>query len=301
MLGASFTTPTSRRERERGVLEDLRREVGVEALLVGHGTSLVAAAGVLNAIDPASAEPGDDASPEPSSLQTALRYAFMNQVVRFLLRPWPRKSERDTADAEFRTRLSVAALSSSAVALEGDLRSLPASHRDWLRRCLPALGRECWAPDLWHEPDPQRLVVPLLGKRRALLAVNTSNDAVAIAPSLAGCGLWGPHHVFDFWAGRYLGVVEDTVPAAEIPSGGCRVLALTPVSSRPVVVGSNLHIGMGTLEVTNLREQGSSGVEMDLRLPGRREGELWVAPAAGRDAVAAAVRFENRGRVRLRW
>jgi hypothetical protein len=84
-----------------------------------------------------------------------------------------------------------------------------------------------------------------------------------------------------------------------VDPGGCRVVGLTPPSDRAQVVGSSLHIGMGTLEVASLRPLSRRRHLLSLRLAGAHRGDVWFTepesaqarrvPVAFRDAAAVEV------------
>jgi hypothetical protein len=59
-------------------------------------------------------------------------------------------------------------------------------------------------------------------------------------------------HAFEFWNGEYLGSFAGTLPAA-VPPHGVRVYRLTPDTGAPTVMGSDMHILMGEVELLDLR------------------------------------------------
>ncbi len=196
-------------------------------------------------------------------------------------------------------RLSLAALVAGVLRLRGDPARLEPARGAALRRALPLLARPGFPADLDAAGGARTLVVPLLGGRLAVLLLAPEGASTQIGVELGGLGVAGPHHVFDFWPGRYLGVLEDRVPVAPVAGGGCRLLALTPVAARPQLVGSTLHVGMGTLEGFALEQGPGGALRVELRLPGEREGEIWIASAASRSARALAVRFRDAGSFEL--
>ena len=201
--------------------------------------------------------------------------------------------------AEAEAALSLAALLGGVLRLRGDPARLEPARAAALRRALPLLARPGLATDLDAAGGPHTLVVPLLGGRLAVLLLAPPRRPTLVGVELRRLGAAGPHHVFDFWPGRYLGVVEERMAPAPLPGGGCRLLGLTPVAARPQLVGSTLHVGMGTLEGFSLEEGPGAALRLDLRLPGEREGEVWVAAAGSRTARAIAVRFRDAGAFEL--
>jgi hypothetical protein len=106
-------------------------------------------------------------------------------------------------------------------------------------------------------------------------------------------GQRGPFHGFDFWENRPLGLLHEGIPARGVDPGGCRVIGLTPPSDRAQVIGSSLHIGMGTLEVASLRPHSPSGHLLSLRLAGTHRGDVWIAESQSTTAVRVPVAFRN--------
>jgi hypothetical protein len=143
------------------------------------------------------------------------------------------------------------------------------------------------------------LLTPLFGERLAVVVWNPSDGAREVGLSLAELGCSGPHHVYDFWEDCYVGVIDRRIPPRRVAPHGCRVLGLTPISDRPQVVGSNLHIGMGTLEVASLRATSDPGLRLSLRLPGAHAGAVWIAAGGAHDAHRVAVDFEDSATIRV--
>ena len=192
-------------------------------------------------------------------------------------------------------RLSLAGLLGGVLRLRGDPSRLEPARLAALRRALPLLALPGLAADLEAAGGPRSLMVPLLGGRLAVLLLAPEGPPTLLGVELRSLGATGPHHVFDFWPGRYLGVAEERVAATRVPGGGCRLLGLTPLAARPQLVGSTLHLGMGTLEGFALEEGPGAALRLELRLPGEREGELWIAPAGSRSARRLTVRFRDAG------
>ena len=57
------------------------------------------------------------------------------------------------------------------------------------------------------------------------------------------------------------------------------------------MIGSSLHIGMGTLEVASLRPLPQSGHVLSLRLAGTHRGDVWIAEPQSTTAERVPVDF----------
>ncbi len=81
-------------------------------------------------------------------------------------------------------------------------------------------------------------------------------------------------HVWSFWDEQYLGVGQQGFTARHVRAHGCLLLRLTPLSEAPVLIGSTLHITMGTAELLK-SEPAQHSVELHLTDAGARNGTLY--------------------------
>ena len=106
-------------------------------------------------------------------------------------------------------------------------------------------------------------------------------------------------HVWSFWDESYLGIQDSEFVATNVPPHGAVVLRLTAMSANedePVLVGSNLHIGMGSAEIKTINTQ-SDKMEIALTDAGARAGDLFVysrRPLAFGSATGCAVTAVDR-------
>lgn len=99
-------------------------------------------------------------------------------------------------------------------------------------------------------------------------------------------------HIWSFWDGRYYGLGDVKTVLRNIPPHGCKLLRLTEIPADcnlPVLVGSDLHIGMGTAEISDYRVTDS---EIAIRLTdaGAREGCLYVYCPSRLDSASISTR-----------
>lgn len=84
-------------------------------------------------------------------------------------------------------------------------------------------------------------------------------------------------HVWLFWDEQYLGIADASFNAKDVDGHGCELLRLTPVSQNeetPIVVGSNLHITMGS-EIKSLDATPAETI-IELTDAGARDGKLFI-------------------------
>ncbi|MFO1529563.1 MAG: histidine kinase [Kiritimatiellia bacterium] len=118
------------------------------------------------------------------------------------------------------------------------------------------------------------------GRMTVALLWNPGSTERTVHLDFAAAGLdpASRYAVWSFWDNRYLGVVEGgwtTPPLAPGASQHVRFTPLAAVESRPVLVGSNLHIHCGAEEVRRVNSlQGA--MEIELGGEGARDGDLFV-------------------------
>jgi hypothetical protein len=215
-----------------------------------------------------------------------IELAFTNQLL-WLVAPGPLRVA-DGSLAEARARASIAGLAGGLLTLADDLDELCDERFELLQRILPPLARES------HTPAASGiLVTPLVGARLAVLLLNSAAEPADLGVSFQTLGIRGPLLGFDFWENQPLGSLSDRIPSRRVDPGGCRVVGLTPPSDRAQVIGTSLHIGMGTWEVASLRPEPRIGHVLSLRLPGTHRGDVWIAEPDARPARRVAVAFSD--------
>ena len=58
--------------------------------------------------------------------------------------------------------------------------------------------------------------------------------------------------MYDFWEGRYLGIVQDSLQV-NLKQLSCAVLAIHPVKKHPQFLSSNRHITQGGIDLDDIR------------------------------------------------
>ena len=164
------------------------------------------------------------------------------------------------------------------------------------RRALPPLARTLRAA------DDHALICALRHGRFAWLLWNPSAKPAELgipASRLRELGP-GPWLAYDFWPNHPPFRIENELPAATVPAGGCRLLGLTPIGDDLVLAGSSLHTGMGTQEVSQLRWNAvSERVRVRLRHPGAHCGDLWIFDPREQKVHRVPVDFVDQTEVEL--
>lgn len=85
-------------------------------------------------------------------------------------------------------------------------------------------------------------------------------------------------HVWSFWDKEYLGIQQNNLEFKSLPPHSCKLLRLTPIvkDGFPVLIGSDLHIAMGSAEIKNSISN-SKGITIELNgNAGARDGKLYI-------------------------
>lgn len=85
-------------------------------------------------------------------------------------------------------------------------------------------------------------------------------------------------HVWSFWDEQYLGIGNASFVAKDVAAHGCALLRLTPISRRkdiPLVIGSNLHICMGSAELETIQTTPNE-MKIELTDAGARNGKIFI-------------------------
>jgi hypothetical protein len=151
-----------------------------------------------------------------------------------------------------------------------------------LKKALPVYGQSARAVDLMDR-DVASIhhlhVRHPAGDWEVLTLFNYDAEPKAMEIDLASLGIVGPHHCFEFWTQTYGGTVEDRT-TLNIPGHATRVYRLTPVCTRPQVIGTDRHVTVGYHELPSITWHNGdlSGVA---RRPQPEDGTITVWAPAG--------------------
>ncbi len=289
----------------RGAIQAFREGAGEDALLLGCGAPLGPSVGLFDAmrigpdVAPAWRARGLDrlfgirAAPSAeNSLRNVLARAVLHQ------RLWANDPdcvllrERDTrlGETEVRALAGAVAASGGLAVLSDDLSLLGQERLELLRRLLPPLGRAPETGPLCGEL-PEGLLQRLPDGTGLVYRVNLDPRARTIEIDLAGLGFGGEVYVWDVWARRPLGRRSGVLRFQSVPPRGSLLLRLAPDDGVARVLGSDLHLGAGSLEAARVTT-GDGAAALELRAPGPRHGKLWLG-IPGREPLVLQVGFRD--------
>jgi alpha-galactosidase len=333
-LPGRYRDPTrTRAQALHAGLQALRDAAGAQTTLLGCGCPLGSAIGLVDAM-----RIGADVAPDwhPTYFGTqfffkpepdfpSARNAAHNALTRAPLhRRWwindpdcllVRPDSRLTL-AEIQTLATVIALTGGSLLLSDDLPALPPERLRIAESLLPLIGREPHVLDWLDSPTPARLQLDLDGPagrwhlaalfnwRDTPQAIDFKLDEFYLDPAQ-------PYLAREFWSGKVYRIsASQRFPAA--PAHGCLLLALRPVRSLPMYLGSDLHVSQG-LEVRAwerlidrvslvLERPGPAAGSVDLYLPRPPQSAsldgaslAWETPGA--QIYRFPVRFERSARL----
>jgi hypothetical protein len=161
------------------------------------------------------------------------------------------------ADGQFVTAFSLAALTGANLRPTTPFSDQPRMRRQVLTRLIPGYKYPALPIDLLQEAPSQQWYLPLKTEAGAWTIVGLFNwdgtGPETFRTPLISFDL-NPgvrYTVYDFWAGRYLGMIKDVLQV-EVPAEGVRLLGLRYVEQRPMLVASNRHYTQGALDHTNI-------------------------------------------------
>jgi len=287
----------------RAALQAVRAGVGPERFILGCGSLMAPSVGFFdgNRIGPdvapiwrfltraerESPTPRPRTPDDPLSAETAIRNTLTRSWMHGRL--WANdpdcllvRTDRTklTLD-ETRTLASAIGLSGGMMLSSDDLEKVPQDRIDLISMLLPPLPRSADPVDLLLRDIPEQYEIAFDRPFDAVRVVGLFNfaDEVRDLTLALPPGRW---HAFELWEERYRGAVDGEITFALVPPHACRVVALRPApDDTPRVVGTNAHIGMGALDITD-QAWDAAGANLTLRLAtaGRRHRRIYIATGA---------------------
>ncbi len=192
--------------------------------------------------------------------------------------------------AERQTLASGISVLGGAVMLSDDLSLYTLEEEDLARSMLPPVSARPVCPDLWKREIPRYLVARLedaCGPYILVWAVNWSRFPRTIKMTLEELGVEpARYHAHEFWTGGYLGEIAYSVTVEKVPGHGSAVIRLTTVGDEPRVIGSNIHISQGAVELKGF-ESSPAGIGMALSSPAFCNAAITLhVPGSGKIDVA---------------
>jgi hypothetical protein len=273
LRGRRYDPRITRAQALRRGLAIIRDAIGEDAFLLGCGTPLGPAVGLVDSM-----RIGPDVSPtwEPlldSDLAApGTANALRNTITRAYthLRLWvadpdcllarPRGDGSQLTHYEAHTQATVLALTGGMLFDSDRVDKLPPSRLALLRKTLPPTDRIAYPLDLFERDPPEILVLPVERPWGHWWLVGLVNweDHTRIATRVEAAALGMPpgrYHVYDQWRAKYLGQIEESIALPHQRPHETFLLLFKPVTDRPDWLTSTFHLIAGSVEVVDVIRQ----------------------------------------------
>lgn len=300
----------TRAQAARRALEVIRKAVGDDAYIMAAGGPVLLGTGILDA----QRVSGDVAPFWRAKHQTLLRdratpgvrNSIMNAMYRAFMSGrlfdgdpdclMTRVTETKLTELERRTLACALAVFGGSMMVSDDLSSWGDDETDLAAKSFPHAHGNPVTPDMWQSEVPELLMTRMrdsAGDYELLLVVNWFDKARDSEVRLDGLGLEGRWHACELWSGEYLGEISESFTLTGIGPHGCALVRLTRAGDEPRLIGSNVNLSQGAVELVSMSVDGevvslkvASPIECDavltLSLPGA--GDV-TAALSGEGAV----------------
>lgn len=156
-----------------------------------------------------------------------------------------------------RTHATIHALSGGPTMIGDDVDRMDNQRLDLIKVTLPRPHEVALPVDLFDCPLPDypkvfhRHVSRPWGEYEVVAVYNLGAESLKqrVAFERLGLAEGSDYLVWEFWDGRYVGRIRDGFEAW-VPAGGVRVYRIAADPGRPVILGTDMHILMGEVEVS---------------------------------------------------
>lgn len=301
--GKRYNARTTRAQALREVFKIIREAAGDDTYIVGGGSPLQPAIGLVDAM-----RVGPDTAPswEPSYGRIGrllkrnpslpgLRNSLRNVATRAWMHNRWWSIDPDTllirgARAETRgnsltydevlAQATLVGLSGGLLLLSDKLDALSSEQRALVAALFPLLLDGMDVLDLFQNEMPEEVIVPIArpwGRWRLVGLFNWSDAPVErTLPSSLSMDQRKRYHIFDYWEQRYLNLEPGALqPVFHLPPHGATLLGFRPVQPSPHLVTTTFHISQGA-EITEWQLE-DGNLTLTITLQRLAQGEVWLA------------------------
>jgi len=291
LRGNRYDPAATGAEAYRAGVQAIRDALGDDVFLLGCGAPILPSVGLVDAMrisadvapkwrDPmlrmftrAPFEPACENAIHGTMCRAAMhRRLWLNDPDCLLVRKDRSKLSLD----EVRSLATVMFLSGGMIVLSDNMAELDPDRWEIVRQVSPLLDRRARTVDLFDKSNPAVFHVAVQNSDRHLVAlINWGDKPAQLAALFDPMGIKGPHHAFEFWSEKYLGVVKDKIGPLNLAAHGCAFVSLVPADDKPRLLSASFHLGQGAMGVA--RERIVDGkFEIEFALKGQRKGRLYV-------------------------
>lgn len=296
--GQRHNVRMTRAQALRQMFRLIREAAGGDAYLVGSGTPLQPAIGLVDAVRVGP----DSACTWDSGLGRIRRWlrkhpalpGVRDNVRNVLSRAWThnrwwsndpgalllRRSQSALTTDEVLAQVTLVGLTGGSVWLSDDLESLLPERRAMVAALLPPLSEGMDTLDLYQNEMPEEVLVPVArswGRWSLVGLFNWRNEPVErTLPAGLSLDPKKMYHMLDFWERRYLRLEPGSQsPVFHLPPHGAVLLGIRKVETGTHLVGTTFHISQGA-EITEW-EPDVNALSLNIALGRLAHGEVWLA------------------------
>ena len=298
LQGQRYNVRMTRAQALRQMFRLIREVAGDDAYLVGSGTPLQPAIGLVDA-----ARIGPDAvcmwDSGLGSIRRWLRKqlslpGLRDNVRNVLSRAWMhnrwwsndpgalllRHLQSELTTDEVLAQVTLVGLTGGPVWLSDDLESLLPERRAMAAALLPPLSEGMDTLDLYQNAMPEEVLVPVArswGRWSLVGLFNWRNEPVErTLPVSLSLDPKKTYHMLDFWERRYLRLEPGSHnPVFHLPPHGGALLGIRKAEAGTHLVGTTFHITQGA-EITAW-EPDVNALSLNIALGRLAHGEVWLA------------------------
>lgn len=162
----------------------------------------------------------------------------------------------ELSDAEARSWVTLVGMSNGLVMLSDRMAKLPRRRLELLQKILPPYSAGATPVGFFETENPPIMDLVVRNETEQWHVAAAINHNLPERPrdyklDFAKLGL-NPrrkYHVFDFWAGKYLGAFAGSYTTPKLQPHDCQVLGIREVRAEPQVLATDLHFTQGGLEI----------------------------------------------------
>lgn len=181
---------------------------------------------------------------------------------------------------EARLWATLVSLNAGVVILGDRMTNLTEERKTILEKVLPVFKTQIRPVDFLDRKIPSVIIAEGFNQTHrwhVLTFINYTGKIRVIEAPLNKIGMSGPLHMFDFWKKSYVAQEGLIIKSGQLPPHSVQCLAFRKRQNHPQIVGSDIHIMQGAVEVISERwNQRENTLTIMLNPEHKRRGALFV-------------------------
>jgi len=296
--GSKYYNPNvTRIQGIRKCLEIIREVAGDEKYLLGCGAPLGPVIGIVNGM-----RIGPDVGcywGKPESWDTYNALGAMHSMRNTITRYWAHQNfwinDPDCLVSEdiegnklplneLRCLVSAIGLGGGAVFVAADMPKIASNPEvsSLFSKVLPPYGQSARPLHLFEREDPTVFDLEVnksFGSWHVVGIFNWEERTADIPLNLSDLGLpqENKYHIYEFWEGKYFGIVSSEITFKNMQPHSCKLLVIKEAVDRPQVLSVSMHITQGGAELSSINfDRHRNTLSVSLRRIGEHEGSVLI-------------------------